>query len=79
MEQIIDWVSIASAAIAIMVLVAIAKMNKAIKLLNNRMNLISQAQKTLAKELAQTSGTKVDDALASMDEDLRKRLERDFG
>lgn len=65
--------------VAAMVLVfVIAKLNHAIRLLNNRVNLISHAQKTMRRELAEYTNSSVEDEFEAQERELRARLDRDF-
>ena len=64
--------------ILVVVIFILMRVNRAIKLLNNRVNILSSSQKNLTRELHSQLGTPVDDALDRMDSELRERLERDF-
>lgn len=74
-------VSITSGVLIIASLVfvfVLSKLNSAIKLLNNRINIISHAQKQLKREFEVTQGTTLEDEFEAQERELRARLERDF-
>ena len=69
---------------AVMVLAALAlvfvlsKVNNAIKLLNNRLNIISSAQKEMQRRFREKFGGSMEDEFDAQERELRQRLERDF-
>ena len=65
--------------IAALVLVfVIAKINSAIKLINNRLNILSQTQKNIHRELQTRFGIGQDADLAARDDAMKSKLDRDF-
>lgn len=61
--------------IVALIMYVVAKLNAAIKLLNNRVNIISHVQKQMRKEAA---GHDVEDEFARQEQELRAALDRDF-
>ena len=62
-----------------MTLVAImAKMNGAIKLMHNRMNLLSHAQKVLKRQLEAVTKTPIEMEFEEREKELQSRMEKDF-
>jgi hypothetical protein len=53
------------------------KLNTAIRILNNRVNIISHTQSTMIREMKSTMDTSID-GQSSREAELRQRLERDF-
>ncbi|MFT7625043.1 MAG: hypothetical protein ACI9WU_004234 [Myxococcota bacterium] len=57
----------------------IARLNSAIKLLNNRVNILSHVQKTMKRSLESAQGsTGIEDEYDKKEAELRARLDRDF-
>ncbi len=58
----------------------IARLNSAIKLLNNRVNILSHVQKQMKRQLESVKGSAapMDDEFEQKEAELRKRLDRDF-
>ena len=53
------------------------KLNTAIRILNNRVNIISHTQSTMIREMKSTMDSSIE-GQSSREAELRQRLERDF-
>ena len=53
------------------------KLNTAIRILNNRVNIISHTQSTMVREMQSRMDTSIE-GQSSREAELRQRLERDF-
>ncbi len=53
------------------------KLNTAIRILNNRVNIISHTQSTMVREMQSSMNTSIE-GQSSREAELRQRLERDF-
>ena len=53
------------------------KLNSAIRILNNRVNIISHTQSTMIREMKSQMDTSIE-GQSSREAELRQRLERDF-
>jgi hypothetical protein len=58
--------------------VVLYKLNGAIRLLNNRMNILSHTQANLLREVQSRLQTQVENPNAAREAELRRRLDRDF-
>lgn len=58
--------------------VVLYKLNGAIRLLNNRVNILSHTQANVVREMQQRLQTEVESPHAGREAELRRRLDRDF-
>lgn len=54
------------------------KLNSAVRLLNNRLNIISHTQASLIREVKERLSTQIDDSQSKREAELRRRLDKDF-
>lgn len=54
------------------------KLNSAVRLLNNRLNIISHTQASLIREVKEHLSTQIDDSQSKREAELRRRLDKDF-
>ena len=77
-----DTADIITTTVLLLVIVAVGvilyKLNGAIRLLNNRMNIVSHTQANLVREIQTRLQTNVDDSQTAREAELRRRLDRDF-
>lgn len=63
---------------ALAIVFVIYKLNGAIRLLNNRVNILSHGLKQLRRDLEATAKVEMDTAFMAEEADLRAQLDRDF-
>lgn len=76
--ELTDYVVVVAVLVMMMIIYILSRLNKAIKLLNSRVTILSSHQKNLTRELHARGDQEADGVMDQMDEDLRKRLEREF-
>lgn len=54
------------------------KFNSSMRLMNNRMNIISHTQTNMIRELQSRLSSNIDNSQAAKEAELRRRLDRDF-
>jgi hypothetical protein len=75
LDQLLEYViPAAQGGVILVLLYVVAKLNTAVKTLNNRVNIVSQAQRQLGEELKDLDRA----ALKAEDDRLRSEIERDF-
>ncbi len=63
---------------ALAIVYVISKLNSAIQLLNNRVNILSHALKQIRRDLEEASKIKYDSTFMEKEAALRARLDKDF-